>query len=96
MMRPMGSTENRPDATSLVVAAVCGYEVAAIFSRNKLPTISRLQRKYEPLAWVVVGWLAYHFRHYEERKRELVAETAADHAVAKARRLGMLQRPARA
>lgn len=95
-MNPMGSPGNRPDATSWIVAAVCGYEVAAIFSNGHLPTISRLQHKFEPLAWVVVGFLAYHFKTYEERKRELVAENAADRAVAKARIMGMLPRPARA
>lgn len=75
------------------VGAACAYEVAALASRGRLPTLSELQRRHDALAWLILGVLAYHFAHYQEGVLEPVAENAADRAVRKARRLGLLQRP---
>lgn len=87
--------QGRPNTVSAVVAAACGYECIALLSGRRLPTLSQLQRRHEPLAWLLVGWLVYHLRHYEEAEREMVAEDAAVRAVAKARLLGLLPRPVR-
>ena len=96
MMNPMGIAERRPDVTAVIVAVACAYEVTAILSGNRLPTISRLQFHHRSIGGLVVGWLVWHFLAYEEGKREqLVAEVAAERAVAKVRSMGMLQRPAR-
>lgn len=50
----------------LVVAVLCGYEVAAIASgRTKtlptLPTLTHLGRKYPAIKWALSGALAHHF-----------------------------------
>jgi len=47
--------------TRWVVATACGYEAAALISRGKIPTISSLQRRHRLLAYLVVGWLCWHF-----------------------------------
>lgn len=99
IMPRLPHVEHAPDPSSLVVGLACAYEATAIFSGERLPTLSRLQKRYRPLGGVVVAWLFMHFVRYEERvvreERELVAESAAERALAKARHLGLhLPRPA--
>lgn len=50
---------------AVVVCAACGYEVAAILSRGKIPTISALQFRYPPLGSAVLIWLTWHFARYQ-------------------------------
>lgn len=83
---------NPPDTMSLVIGLACSYEAAAIFSGGHLPTLSQLHHRFEPLGWLIVGWIGYHLVHYEEHAQERVAEDAAERAVTKARRLGLLHR----
>ena len=64
--------------TRWVVATAYGYEAAALISCGKIPTISSLQRRHRLLAYLVVGWLCWHFLWYEapkspeERMREQI------------------------
>jgi hypothetical protein len=51
-------------ASHSLVAATCQYEVAALASRGKLPTISALCRKYRWVEGVVLAGLVVHF-HYK-------------------------------
>lgn len=53
-------------AGEVVVASGCGYELVAIASRGRLPTLSRMQKRFRPLGVAVVAWLIWHFIHYEE------------------------------
>jgi hypothetical protein len=43
-----------------VVIGLCQYEVAAILSRKKIPTLTRLSRKQKWLAPVLVAGLTVH------------------------------------
>lgn len=44
-----------------VVVGLCQYEVAAILSRRKIPTLTRISRQHKWLAPVLLAGLAVHF-----------------------------------
>jgi hypothetical protein len=48
----------------IIVGLACAYEAAAIFTR-KMPTISALQKQHPIVAFLICGWLAWHFARYE-------------------------------
>jgi hypothetical protein len=75
----MRSPESKaPDSQSWVIASLCAYEVAAILSRERLPTLSRLQKRFRPLGAFLVLWMVIHFIRYEERRAALLAGEVAD------------------
>lgn len=43
-----------------VVLTLCAYEVAAILSRRRLPTLSKLSQRYPWLAPTLIGGLSAH------------------------------------
>jgi hypothetical protein len=47
--------------TKAVVAALCTYEVAAIGSGGRLPTITALDKRWRFIGAAIVGALAIHF-----------------------------------
>ena len=47
--------------TKALVASVCGYEVVAIASRGKIPTLTCWNTQYKVIAPVILGGLAEHF-----------------------------------
>lgn len=53
-----------------VVAGLCGYEVAAICSRGRLPVLTELDRRtHHAICPVIIGGLAVHFYGWP-RKRD--------------------------
>jgi hypothetical protein len=54
----------RPGITDAAIAALCGYEIAAICSGERLPTLSRMQSRYRLLGCALVGALTWHFVRY--------------------------------
>lgn len=58
---PLFSKVASKHRVSGLVAAFCGYEVAAILSQGKIPTLTELNiRSKRVLGMVIVGGLAYH------------------------------------
>jgi hypothetical protein len=51
----------RDNAFRSVVIGLCQYEVTAILSRGRIPTLTKLSRKHRWLPWVILGGLAVHF-----------------------------------
>jgi hypothetical protein len=47
-----------------VVAVVCGYELVALYSGGKIPTLSRLSCRYRWLGPVLVGGLTLHLYRF--------------------------------
>lgn len=48
-------------ATKALVAAICSYEVAAIGSRGRLPTVTALGHRWPALKAAIIIALAVHF-----------------------------------
>jgi hypothetical protein len=46
-----------------MVAVACGYEVAALLPKSRLPTISSVCGRHRWLAPIIVSGLAVHLRH---------------------------------
>lgn len=57
----------RPGVVEAVIAAFCGYEVAAIVSGERLPTLSRIQHKHRVVGAAIVGYLTWHFIRYHPK-----------------------------
>lgn len=57
----------RPGLMDTVIAGFCGYEVAAIVSGERLPTISRIQHRHRVVGAVIVGYLTWHFIRYHPK-----------------------------
>jgi len=57
----------RPGVMDAVIAAFCGYEVAAIMSGERLPTLSRIQHRHRVVGAAIVGYLTWHFVRYKPR-----------------------------
>ena len=57
----------RPGVMDAVIAAFCGYEVAAIVSGERLPTLSLLQHRHRLLGAAIVGYLSWHFVRYKPK-----------------------------
>jgi hypothetical protein len=63
----MRATIPETPLTKAVVAGLCGYEVAAIASRGRVPTITALSRRWPVVGAVIVTALAVHFTTPEDR-----------------------------
>jgi hypothetical protein len=48
---------------SYVVAAVCGYECAALLS-GRMPSVTSIQSRHRVIGLACVAWLAVHFWRY--------------------------------
>ena len=48
-------------AVKITVALLCSYEVLAILSRGKVPTLTKLDRRCRVVGPVILGGLAVHF-----------------------------------
>lgn len=57
----------RPGVMDAVIAAFCGYEVAAIVSGERLPTLSRIQHRHRIVGAAIVGYLTWHFVRYKPK-----------------------------
>lgn len=62
----MITPEMQGHVTETVVAVACAYECAAILSRSRIPTLSRLQSQHRIFGAVIVGWLCVHFIRYKQ------------------------------
>lgn len=49
-------------AEHALVVGLCSYEVAAIFSRGHLPTLTAYNRRWPALGDALVAAMAFHFR----------------------------------
>jgi hypothetical protein len=52
-----------------VVASLCMYELAAIYSRGKLPTLSTLSARHRVVGPLLVGGLVSHLVHHRRTTR---------------------------
>lgn len=46
----------------LIVAGVCAYEAVALCWQQRLPTVTKIARRYMIARVIVLGGLALHFR----------------------------------
>jgi hypothetical protein len=53
-------------AQKAAVVACCTYEVAAICSRGRVPTITALNRRQRAVGWAIVAALIVHFHTQED------------------------------
>lgn len=44
----------------LVVAGLCGYELAALCPRSPFPPLTRIVHRYPPVGFLLVAVLAHH------------------------------------
>lgn len=63
-----------------LVGMLCQYEVAALLSRKRLPTLTRLSARHKWLAPVLLGSLAVHFYRQSWQVIEAVEEIIVEEA----------------